>query len=160
VKDIHTFSYHLKDLAKRPAHVIREVEQALAPTNRDVARRVKGQIYSRYLAAKVMNELISGDRVEIGKLSIYLDRTEGKVADKMQVEVRSVEYHVSLPQIDQPSLDSYIDGHIADTRSLGDGSQSESSECKLDQQSSVERSEVESNEVGGVGEQSGEKATG
>jgi len=144
--DRHKVSYHMKDLLKRDVIAVKEVASYLDEklnTKRNADRRVRPKrMMARLIAANMV--LNAAENVQVAKE--LMDRTEGKVADKLQVEVRRVEYHVSLPSSDQPSLDSYIDGHIADTRLLEMQTESESSGCKIDQQSSVNQKSTNENQ--------------
>ena len=87
------FTYHLKRLATKKVGVIREIYDACKPTKRDISRGCVGAhlVYNRYLAAKFLLEMADAEQgIETAKLNLYLDRTEGKVADLHNINILDV----------------------------------------------------------------------
>lgn len=128
------FTYHLKRLATKKVCVIREAYEACKPTKRDIARGCVGStlVYNQYLAAKFLLEMADAESIETAKLGLYLDRTEGKVAqelitldgNKLIEQLEAARQRVLNPAYNPPTQSlQAIDGEVV-------------SEHALDQQSS------------------------
>src|SRR3972149_9783827 len=95
----YSVSYHLKDLLKRAPQTVREVCTWLethAETKRDRAqRRGSRRMMARLIAARQLLKAASeaGDTAAAREV---MDRTEGKVADRLISEVRAVHLHFSV----------------------------------------------------------------
>ena len=89
-------SFHLKDLLKRDAETVRDIAKWLetrAETKRDRANRTGSKrMMARLIAAK---QLLRGLEDTPSAESV-MNRTEGKVADRLISEVRAVHLHFSV----------------------------------------------------------------
>lgn len=126
-------SYHIKDLLKKDVNKFQEIAAWLSRTavkKRDRDRGTTSKLLvTRYLAALAIEQAMHNPMA----MKELMDRTEGKVADKLEV-VNSGEIILKLEQ----ARARVIGGHNAGTVLLQQADNSDVIEGTLDMQSSVE----------------------
>lgn len=100
-------SWHLTDLLGRDINVCDDVIKWLAPTPSEVdQRKVNKRLMARYAAAKMIKAAV--EEGNSGLFTHILDRTEGKVADRLIADhTKTVNIRIELAH-SQDTLPSHV----------------------------------------------------
>lgn len=97
VKTRFSVSYHMKDLLRKDVETVTEICKWLeknAVKKRDIARRsVNKRLMARLIAARAIMNAAQGETQAVEQV---MNRTEGKVADRVVTESRSIALHINL----------------------------------------------------------------
>ena len=116
----NAITWHFKDLLNRDIEVAMDCVEWLKPKQREIDRRSRPKrITARYLAACMVLEATTN----AAYAKEILDRTEGKVADKLEVnQKKTVNVRIELAHTPLTALHEVIPGQLVTENALEHGS--------------------------------------